>query len=73
MQNREGKLMSEIVPIEGVGIFETNGTNIYKRSWNEDEGTYYNQCLLRISKQFGWSFIQYRRITRIRIRNRALN
>ena len=57
MQNREGKLMSEIIPIEGVGIFETNGTNIYKRSWNEDEGTYYNQCLVVYFPTIGWSFI----------------
>lgn len=42
MQNRDGKLMSEIVRLEGVGIFESDGTNIYKRSWNEDEGTFYN-------------------------------
>jgi hypothetical protein len=34
--------MAEITRFEGVGIFETDGTNIYKRGWNEEVETYYN-------------------------------
>ena len=34
--------MGDIDRFEGVGIFETDGTNIYKRGWDDEVGTYYN-------------------------------
>ena len=56
MQNRDGKIMSEIARFEGKGIFETDGTNIYKRGWNKNEETYYNvmPCCL-FPNNPGWS------------------
>ena len=42
LQNRDGRLMAEITRFEGVGVFETDGTNIYKRGWDDEVGSYYN-------------------------------
>jgi len=42
LQNRDAMLMGDIDRFEGVGIFETDGTNIYKRGWDDEVGTYYN-------------------------------
>ena len=42
LQNREAMLMGDVDRFEGVGIFETDGTNIYKRGWDDEVGTYYN-------------------------------
>ena len=56
MQNRDGIIMSEIARFEGIGIFETDGTNIYKRGWNKNEEAYYNlmPCCL-FPNNPGWS------------------
>ena len=42
LQNRDGRLMAEITRFEGIGVFETDGTNIYKRGWDDEVGIYYN-------------------------------
>ena len=55
LRNKNGVLMSNIAFFEGTGRFESDGTNIYKRGWDEEQDTIYNcmPCCV-FPKNPGW-------------------